>query len=103
MIASKLLHNCSLEPLGFGWIGKHTSIEARFVGTADDDDIEDSFLFFAGVCAKELGIFGIAISCFIAGAGTSGGIDSLSSRVAFDDASGFSEPDFSLFLDWFFE
>ena len=81
MIACKLLHNCSLEPLGFGWIGKHTSIEARFVGTADDDDIEDSFLFFAGACAIELGIFGMATSCFIVGAGTSGGIDSLSSMM----------------------
>ena len=44
----------------------------------DDDDIEDNFLFFAGVCAIELGIFGIAISCFIAEAGTSCGSDSFS-------------------------
>ena len=64
------------EPLGS--IDNDTSIEARFVATADDDNIVDSFLFFAGVCAMELGIFGIANSCFIVGAGTSRGSDSLS-------------------------
>ena len=54
-----------------GWIG-NTSIEARLVG------IVDGFLFFAGVFAMELVIFGIVISCFIEGAETSGGIDSFS-------------------------